>query len=367
MNNNNTKSIVGIDKLHLTLNTFNISSNTKLEINRANVTIHGELKPDHVLWTDETGQQTFGKKAFCNSNGIIVDLYPSRKKLSKRIVIKFSPATVLYTENYDTVPCIDLDRALTTVQGTMVNKMGVGCDINSSAISRIDIQSTIEFKTSINPIFDVLSNYKTVNRMSLVHGCPTGLLWKNSQKQLTIYDKAKQMGGDYVLEGGYKKALRIEFRLMNSQAVNRVLGITTVDQLTQNIIDKAFTNVVQPLINKAAPQLKSIPLQSLEDKIDTFMDNDNNKIKSFFEFYGIKTLLEEYGRTELTDIIKSKINKASTCQRHTRKIIDIYNKINCTDSSAVPVEQASIFETLNNNLFGNKGVASDFTGSLLCT
>jgi len=165
--NNNTKSIVGIDKLHLTLDTFNISNDTKLEIHQANVTIHGELRPDHVLWTDETGQQIFGKKAFCNSNGIIVDLYPSRNKLSKRIVVKFSPATVLYTENYDTVPFIDLERALSNVQGTMANEMGITCDINSAAISRIDIQSTIEFKTSINPIFDVLSNYKTVNRMSL--------------------------------------------------------------------------------------------------------------------------------------------------------------------------------------------------------
>jgi len=186
---------------------------------------------------------------------------------------------------------------------------------------------------------------------------------------LTIYDKTKQMGGDYVLEGGYKKALRIEFRLMNSQAVERVLGITTINQLTQDMIDKAFTGAVKPLINKAAPQLKSIPLQSLEDKVDAFMNdnNNNNKIKSFFEFYGIKTLLDEYGKSELTDIVKSKINKASTCQRHTKKITDIHNKINCTDSTAVPAEQVSIFETLNNNLFGNNGAASDFTGTLLCT
>ena len=364
--NDNTFYTIGIDTIALSTENYTIAdrANTNLIIVPAPVTCNGEPLYDNVLWRNSANQPVYGKKAYCNTDNFTVNLKP-RKYLDPIVTVNFTPGQVLFNNNYETVHFAELRRATEYVQSQIAEATGISLDLESAKITRLDIQITIEFKESLAPLFDVLKEFKEVNRLKKTYDIDQSLCWKNTQKELNIYNKTKKVGGDYTLAGGYKNALRIEYRLMKNKSVMSSFGVSTIGQLTQTKINKVFLDFIKPVIERMKPKLHLTVKGNLQEIFNLYKEkNTDNKFSDYIYALGASAMLKRHGLNEIKEVAKKVTNSESTFKRIIKKIEKVSTELRTTKKIN---SKSKLFETLIANLFGDKGQRASVTGTFLCT
>ena len=365
MKNNEINNVIGIDTIALSIENFQVNDidNSQLIVNQAPVNSNGEELYSNLLWIDLTGNRIYGKSAYYNSTALTFNIYP-RKNKTPSIKLKYTPGKILYQNNYETVNIGELRRATDQAQSQIILDTGVRADLEHARITRIDIQVTMEFKESLAPLFDVLKSFKEINRLKQKYAINQSICWGNKQKALCIYNKSIK-DGNYTLSSGYRNALRIEYRLMSHKAIRDKLKVTNISQLTQSGICTAFLDFIKPVITRLKPKLHLTAKGTLQQKFDLYKENNNcAKFRDYIYDVGIHSLLKSHGINEMIEIVKESSGSNSSINRLKKKI----NKIDQNFDACKNIKaKTNLFDILESNLFGDKGAASDFTGTLLCT
>jgi len=358
-------NVIGIDTVSLSTDNFEVTNvtNSQLVIVPPPVSSNGEELYSNVLWTTTNSSQVYGKSAYYNSTGLNLNLVP-RKYHAPNIKVKYTPGNILYQNNYETVTVGELRRATDQAQAQITRDTGIRLTLDTAKITRLDVQVTMEFKESLTPLFDVLTQFKEVGRLKQDYNIEQSICWTNTQKALCIYNKTKK-DGDYTLSAGYRNALRIEYRLMKHNAVKDTLGVTNVNQLTQSVVNKAFLDFIRPVITRLRPKLCLTAKGTLQHNFDLYKENNANAtLRKYIFDLGISSLLKNHGINEITEVTKDAVGSDSSTKRMIKKVKAVNQELStCKNIKA----KTNLFDTLESNLFGNNGAVSDIAGTLLCT
>ncbi len=272
------EKVIGIDKVHLTIYEYKFLpvEKSKFKIVPSCINSSGEIINDILLWYDSNNQPVYGKKAYYNSDTINLDYIPKKACF----LIKFNPGKVINNNNYETVNIDDLKKALKKVESEIKENLGLIIKLEEAKISRLDIQVTLELKESIAPVFDALNKINVIAKLKKTYSYKESLCWKNTYKELCVYDKSEQCGYNN-LSNDYKKAIRFEYRLTRSDAVKRDLGVKTISELTQSKINNAVLEKIKLVLDTAKPESCLSNYLVLHERLD-----------SYRQIYGIKKIQE---------------------------------------------------------------------------
>ena len=358
-------NVIGIDTVSLSTDNFEVTdiNNSQLVIVPLPVSSNGEELYSNVLWIDSTNTPVFGKSAYYNSTGLNLNLVP-RKCHAPNVKVKYTPGNIIYQNNYETVNVGELRRATDQAQAQIIRDTGIRLTLDTAKITRLDIQVTMEFKESLAPLFDVLTQFKEVGRLKQKYDIGQSICWSNTQKALCIYNKTKEFG-DYTLASGYRNALRIEYRLMKHQAIKHNLGITNISQLTQAKVNKALLGFIKPIIERLKPKLCLTAKGTLQQTFDIYKENNADaKLREYIYDLGVCSLLKSHGINEMTEVVKENASSDSTYKRMIKKVKAVDQELSTCKNIKV---KTNLFYTLEANLFGGKGKISGIAGTLLCT
>ena len=312
-----------IDKLFLRTTDYTVSpTGNHLITVPCHISPHGEPLYEKRLYQHPNGTWTTGRKAYFNNNIINATIYPGRQR-SLVLMVSFCPPKILYDNNFEIVPLSRLPEVITRVSTQLRDEAGIQCNLLNAEINRIDFQATIELPVASTGLISILRNIPFLNRMRLHQTFPTSLLWKNKQREFTVYDKSAEMGGDYMLHPDSVCAIRFEYRLLKWNTVASTLKVSTPSALTQDILNTEFMAVARGLFT-IGTDAAALDVNPLGDVIaDYFSSAENPTLPRFFQEQGIMSLLRHHGIDELEQAIKNHADSPSTVSRHMKRIREI--------------------------------------------
>lgn len=220
-----------LDTVHLHLTDYSVQADNALTIvPSAYKASTGELVSDFHLYTDTSGRQVNGRRAFVNTPKLQCTFEPFTKTVQGvSCFVQFSVPKVHYGNNYYSVGEQGSQAVFKEVEKELWES-GVHTDINTCNITRLDTFKNIEPEENFNsysPLFGLLKMRRGVDRTY-----PESFLMKNSQQQFCVYDKIAEMQNRKVDTSPFpEKTMRFEHRCMNRQKVQNVFGFSSVASL----------------------------------------------------------------------------------------------------------------------------------------
>jgi len=220
-----------LDTVHLHLTDYSVQAENGLTIVPSNYKAStGELVSDFSLYTDTSGRQVNGRRAFMNTPNFQLTFEPFTKTVQGvSCFVQFSVPKVHYGNNYYSVGEQGSEAVFKQVERELWEG-GVHTDIDTCNITRLDTFKNIEPEEkfpSYAPLFSLLKMRRGVDRTY-----PESFLMKNTQQQFCVYDKIAEMQNRKVDTSSFpEKTMRFEHRCMNRQKVQNVFGFSSVANL----------------------------------------------------------------------------------------------------------------------------------------
>lgn len=255
-----------IDTLKLNLKDVSIKSSSSITVQPGNYTLNSkENQFESDLFVNDKGVIITGNKAFLNTDKWNLTINPSIEvvKLKEKTVLLRKKFDRIYEdENFadinsdseDDVNGIFVETSIPRLKSENnfkslsieeevehlnflekdLKKYGISTNIFDSDISRIDsftnINSDYSF-SSYSPLFNLME----CSRKKSVEWNGETFLWKNSECQLTCYDKIEQMSNKYKnFTPSKNNVIRIESRLLKKRKVKAVFEFTKLSELFKN-------------------------------------------------------------------------------------------------------------------------------------
>ena len=95
----------------------------------------------------------------------------SDAKYNKKV--KYTPGKMLYQNNYETVNGGEFCRATEYMQAKIISRI----DLDTAKINRLDMRVTIEFKESLAPLFDILTQFKEIDQLMQEYNIGQSVCW----------------------------------------------------------------------------------------------------------------------------------------------------------------------------------------------
>jgi len=208
-----------IDKLHLFTDDFEVGEKPLIKIGQGNLNQNTRVLDNYyLLYTDKSGNDIYGSKAYRNTEFYNMDIKPGGK-----IYVRFNPSKVVYGNNFNLIDSDQLKIAVNQVQEDLKDSE-IYIDLNKTKISRIDLCKNINTDQPVN-MYGELFNYITGKRMTK-NEYPSGWLFKNGSREICFYDKIRQLLEVYKIRPetiGVDNipTMRGEIRVIGSRTVKR--------------------------------------------------------------------------------------------------------------------------------------------------
>ena len=229
-----------IDTLRLMLSDVEIAPDNGVILQPApRVAGSGESLGDCHLWTDTTGREAFGSKAYLNTPICNLTIAPPAREGSGSLfgglpALAFVQCSLpkVYAGanphgNYHPVTAPQAREALERVEAELA-EYGVRAPLLEAVPSRVDMFVNVEAAEPFAvyaPLFDALG----ARRLQRREYGGSGYLWHNTQQEYCVYDKLAELestGGSR--EGLPRNVIRFERRLLKGGKVRRELpGLST--------------------------------------------------------------------------------------------------------------------------------------------
>ena len=362
-----SNDVIGISIIELSTDDFtmNIVEDSKLTVVPLCTGYNSRFLHDHLLYLDSDNNPVYGQRAYYKSPELSLNIEPGRREGDPSLVkVKYTLGKILQHNNYETVNVSEFMRATEQTQNRILQDVGIEVDLKNAKIIRLDIQTTMEFKESLDPLFDGLKELKKIGYLTQEYAIEQNVRWMNYGKALCIYNKVREFD-DYPLSDNYINALCVEYRLMTHRAVQDSLGITNVSELTQTKVNETLLGFIKPVIERLEPKLYLTVEEPLQKTFDIFKEKKGKtNFQDFIKNIGLLSLRSKYGINEISEVINGDDYTNSGYKRIMKNIGEISRDLSSYQNN---LPKSQLFDALKSNLFGDNGSISAITGSILCS
>lgn len=228
-----TAVFAGIDTLHLWVKEYTVADNPDLEVQTTMNPETGENE-GHPLYITSQGVIVEGKKAYHNNNHGLFRMEIIGEGL---MFVKASLPKLLRENNTQEVNTLaQLHLAIGALERLLM-AMGIRADLHdeSVGITRIDLCRTVQLESTV-PVYTQVIRGLKYPRTSSTH-YKSGARWSNGNRQLCLYDKAKEQGK------GDSKDCRLEYRLTRGRAVESTIGTKALQDILHPPHFKALSGI----------------------------------------------------------------------------------------------------------------------------
>jgi len=222
----------GIDTLHLWVKEYSLADNPDLEVQTTMNPSTGENE-GHPLYITSQGVIVEGKKAYHNNTHGLFRVEITGEGF---MFVKASLPKLLREDNTQEVNTLAQLHLAVGALERLLMAIGIRADLHdkSVCITRIDLCRTVQLKSEV-PVYTQVIRGLKYPRTSSTH-YKSGARWSNGNRQLCLYDKAKEQGK------GDSKDCRLEYRLTRGRAVESTIGTKAITDLLQPSGFKALSD-----------------------------------------------------------------------------------------------------------------------------
>ena len=243
----------GINSIYLSTDNYKFFIPYSTELIIVDAAVDDEDKK--VLWYEFNSKPVFGEKAYYNSPEFSLELCP-RDNGTPILKIQYSPICnlpisthmpldPLYAYEYTELNINDFKELTTSIEGGIMNDIGICVDLNEAEITRVDIKTKIICEESFAPLLDALEDIEEIHQCRQRNDIANGLCWSNNKQELCIYNEKM----DEVTHEWDENSLSIEYRFMNRDIVRNSLG-ASINELTQEKLDHLLQQFTTPLFQQ---------------------------------------------------------------------------------------------------------------------
>ena len=340
-----------IDTLKIILADSIISSKNKFIIMPSPVEINtGLLVNDWFLFIDSQRKQYYGSRAYYNDERVQVTILNKYALLAEKdkdltldrtendegntkIIVQLSLPKFFNGNNFKSTNLYDLKKHLKKIE-KYLNTIGIYTNILDANLSRLDTFLNLPTKYSFKSYNQILSNLR-LSRLKNFEYAGTTFLYKNTQHQICIYDKIKELENQNInlnIKGNF---VRIENRLLKKKKILDSLGYFKVSDL-ENRLSEIKENYETTISNKifSINMDTDNNLSGIEDKriltkenLENYLlqlkkNKGRNYIDSFIKNVGLLYLQNNDKLNNLSDAISDITKDRRNKNRILKKIDD---------------------------------------------
>lgn len=215
---------------------------------------------------------------------------------------------------------------------TSLSDIGIGCDLSSASISRLDLAKQKRLFQPLGTYHQVFAQIKAKRQQETKHGDTYRV--GNGQRQTAIYDKHIESK----LPPEYRNLIRLEHRFLSPRTVSRYSGLLSVSDLDREIRTSGYNGLTETYNTYLMSEILSkfdrerMVAESEREHIQQIAAAHPNKL---FEIYignlGIDTAIAKHGSisnlaANLTDA-REYANIESRNRQYRRAIAKIESQI----------------------------------------
>ena len=331
-----------IDTLKILLADSIISSKNKFIVMPSPIELNtGLLINDWFLFIDSQKKQYYGQKAYYNDEKIQVTILNKYALISEKdkdltldkndndegntkIILQLSLPKFFNGNNFKATNLYDLKKNLLKIQKYLTT-IGLYTNILDANLSRLDTFLNIPVKHSFKSYNSILSNLR-LSRLKNFEYAGTTFLYRNTQHQICIYDKIKELENQNInldIKGNF---VRIENRLLKKRKIMDSIGYYKVKDLQDRLseIKDNYENTINDKIFSVNANVKN-NLSGIKDQriltkenVESYLlqlknSQGRNFTDSFIKNVGLLYLQNNdklnIFKDALSDIIKDRRNK----------------------------------------------------------
>jgi len=258
-----------IDTLRLNLSDCEISSHTPIIIERSPY-LHDSQQQfiDYDLFVDKAGEIVKGKKAYYNSDKFNITINPKysiktdesdkkilfdiklgdmrvdkihetnlpEEKFNSGVFVQASLPRYLHPTNFNSLTNLEEKKVLNQLEKDL-SGIGIKTNIWDSNISRIDTFTNLITEENFNSYSNLFAIIQGTRLQNYTYNGET-YLWKNGEKQITCYDKIKDLIAKTKDKTAYgflpANVMRMETRYLRKRKIRSVLSFLNLKDLYKN-------------------------------------------------------------------------------------------------------------------------------------
>lgn len=271
------------------------------------------LRRRDVRLYQEYGQNVYGIFSHWRDNYLRVRIALPFSRSGKVLCwLTFNPSRLLYGTNTHPLSALDLERALEEAR-VRLKQQGLHVDIKAAGLSQVDVCRDVALPRSTEHYWSLLHHMDTAYN-SRSRNFESGM-WRGSKSvKLCLYDKQKEVTFRAALFGDAQKSrqflpgihtLRLEWRLLDAQAVKRHLAMGTAQELLENyetLPDHLSRYLKKTLMREPPPATMALPVRSSRlllreewKELLQVLGGQESHVKNLLAIYGYERLAREVG------------------------------------------------------------------------
>lgn len=281
--------MIGIDTIRVITPTFEISKH-------ANILISGEstvqgVDNNAIPLFDVEGETYQGRKAYFNNEFVNMEVLHGFSGINA--FIHFSiPKVSGKQNNFELVDCAGTKKAVIEVE-KILRDNGIKVNLFNGTISRLDLCRNIITDHNYREYDNILNhlNMKRGNKKDLGNKVDTHL-WKNSQQEICIYDKFKEMlCKKHDISSVQRNTIRCELRLMKSKKIQKEFPHDNLHDIIDNYESVMDLYKVKMKDNIFKYDVKEFEIKIKEKVISELQYFEShykrNRVDEFIKCYGV--------------------------------------------------------------------------------
>jgi hypothetical protein len=298
-----------LDTLKLSLTDFEIAGNACLDVMQGSVNAStGEQKGQFPLW--HNGQNhVVGSKAFYNADDYNVTVQPVRddEPMSIGCYVQFSVPKVANGSNYQPADFTATKNALKTIHSEL-KRIGIKTNLKTAALSRVDSCKTIVTSEPYAAYHRVLLSVTGTDLSIKRRDYGSTFLWHNTQQQICVYDKIKEMKArKHSTRGLPPNSIRFEHRMLKARKIRDAIGLANVKDLLGGFeqIEMGYNKAMRKrLFHYSVAEVEAVTSRSLAEQLIHLRDSGSR--------YFLRDFLTALGAAEMAGNMEALLNAVET-------------------------------------------------------
>lgn len=361
-----------IDTLKIMLSDSLISSKNKLSIIPSQYEAQtGLIINESIIFVDSQKTKYFGLKAIYNDDKIqvtIINKYALMQDKSNKdifneeyhegntkIFCQLSLPKFFNNNNFKATNLYELEKHLKKIE-VYLKTIGIYTNILQAKLSRLDTFLNIKTKYVFKSYSDIFSGLN-LSRYKSFEYAGTTFLFKNTQTQICIYDKIKELENqniDFKINGNY---IRFENRLLKKKKILDSIGTFELNQLSEHLkyLKENYKQTIESKIFLSDKQ-KHLTGEILDQEVlnKYLLELKQTKGRNYFDLF-LKELgslyIKEFNKENmLRDVINNLGLNKKTIYRYQKKINDI-NFSNILEISHNKIKNKDLYHELYDNFY----------------
>ena len=346
-----------IDTLKVFTDDFEISDNAGVLIQPATIDYETGESRNYRLFRASNGKWVYGAKAIANTPNYQCTIKPmfrgEGESTGVNLFIQTSLPKVMNGENYYSLSETETIESVKKLETDLQNR-GIGLNLGDCKLSRVDA-----FRVAIaeNPFLTYAPLFRLLRaKRTRMTDYGTTFLWRNTQRELCVYDKGEEMRNRGIKGGFPNNSIRFEYRVLNSKACQKETGTRTVRELTNNLdgIRDVYEKALQESIFSIdAENLVIVTAKELETGLRAYaMMYGGNFVNRFIQDLGAFQLSRLLGEETVKAVFEAVLSNRQSVWRQSKQFDDSRRNFEFAMSAGdeVGTNLKDLFEELRNKV-----------------